>query len=72
MPSAQGIYQWFSGELRWVFLIAVIIVVIVCAYKRSLIGFILALVSMIVIGMFVIKPDLILTLAEWASGQVMK
>lgn len=72
MPTAQGIYEWFSGELRWVFLIAVIVVICICAYKRSLIGFIMSAIGLVVIGMFVIKPDLILTIAEWASSEFFK
>ncbi|MBC1399911.1 hypothetical protein [Listeria fleischmannii] len=72
MPTAQGLYEWFSGELRWIFLIAVIVVVCICAFKRSIIGFVMSAIGLIVVGMFVVNPDLILDLAEWASSLTFK
>lgn len=66
--SFQGVFEWLSGEAKWAIFIVLIILLCVTAFKRAWIAMIGVLVGVAFITMFIIKPDLIITLAEWLTG----
>ncbi|WP_137657571.1 hypothetical protein [Listeria newyorkensis] len=70
MFSAQGIFDWLAGEIKWWFLIGFIIGLIMFCFKRAWIAAVIFLCGTIFIGMFVVNPEIMLTLAEWLSGIV--
>ncbi|MGG0545245.1 hypothetical protein ABEY63_25565 [Priestia aryabhattai] len=64
MFSFEGLYQLLSGELKWWFLIGFLIGTAIFCIKRAWIGFAIFLVGTIFIGCFVVRPTVILTMAE--------
>ena len=66
--SIQGVFEWFSGEAKWAIFITLIVLLIVTGFKRAWIAMIGVLAGLAVIAMFIVKPDLIITLAEWLTG----
>ncbi|PFR88885.1 hypothetical protein [Priestia megaterium] len=67
MPSVEGIFQLLSSELKWWFLIGFLIGTAIFCVKRAWIGFALFVLGTCFIGMFVINPELMLTLPEKLS-----
>ncbi|MBC1373803.1 hypothetical protein HB847_15735 [Listeria booriae] len=72
MFSAQGIFEWLAGEVKWLFLIGFLIGLIVFCFKRAWIGVIIFLAGTIFIGMFIINPEIMLELPERFSKIIMK
>ncbi|GLY12703.1 hypothetical protein [Pseudobacillus badius] len=68
--SLSGLYTWFSQEVKWALFIILLILLIVTAFKRAWIAMVGVLVGMAFIGMFIVKPDLIITLAQWLTGKL--
>lgn len=66
----QGLYTWFSGQVSWALYIVLLILLIVTAFKRAWIAMIGVIVGMAVIGMFVINPTIIESVASWLSGLI--
>ncbi|MCX4074754.1 hypothetical protein OQZ55_00295 [Bacillus subtilis] len=64
MPTFQGIFEYLAGEIKWLFLIGFIVGLAVCCFKRAIIGSIIFLIGTIFIGMFVVNPEIMLTLPE--------
>ena len=67
MPSVQGVFEWLAGEMKWWFLIGFLIGLGVFCFKRAWIGAAMFLVGTIFIGMFVVNPEIMLTLPEKAA-----
>lgn len=72
MISAQGIFEWLAGEMKWVFLIGFLLGLGIFIFKRAWIGVIIFLCGTIFIGMFVINPEIMLQLPERFSKIMMK
>lgn len=66
----QGLYTWFSGQVTWALYIVLLILLIVTAFKRAWIAMIGVIVGMAVIGMFIVQPDIISTIAEWLAEKI--
>ena len=64
MPTVQPIFELLSGELKWWFLIAFLIGTGIFCIKRAWIAFSLFVLGSCFIGMFVINPEIMLTLPE--------
>ena len=64
MPTVQGIFELLAGELKWWFLIGFLIGTAIFCIKRAWIGFSLFVLGSCFIGMFVINPEIMLTLPE--------
>ncbi|HEO2443904.1 hypothetical protein P5495_021905 [Bacillus velezensis] len=74
MPTFQGFFEYLSGEIKWLFLIGFIIGLVIFCFKRSFIGAVIFLIGTIFIGMFVVQPEVMLTLPEkfakmWRLGK---
>ncbi|PFW72140.1 hypothetical protein COL23_25660 [Priestia aryabhattai] len=67
MFSVEGIFLWLSGEIKWWFLIGFLIGTALFCIKRAWIGFSLFALGSCFIGMFVINPQIMLTLPEKLS-----
>lgn len=72
MFSAQGLFEWLAGEIKWWFLIGFLIGLITFCFKRAWIAAVIFLIGTIFIGMFVVNPEIMLELPERFSKMVMK
>lgn len=66
--SLQGVFEWLSGEVKWGLFIVLLIMLIVTAFKRAWIAMVGVIIGMAFIGMFIVKPQLIITIATWLTG----
>lgn len=64
MFSFQGVYELLSGELKWWFLTGFLIGTAIFCVKRAWLGFAIFLIGTIFVGSFVVRPTVVLTLAE--------
>jgi uncharacterized membrane protein len=68
--SLQGLFEWIKEQAQYGLFIALIILILVCAVKRAWIAMIGSLIGLAFVGIFVLNPNLINTLAEWLSGKL--
>ena len=66
--SLEGLFTWFSAEIKWALFIVLLGLMIVTAFKRAWIAMIGILVGMAFIGIFIVNPETLITLSEWLSG----
>ncbi|MFZ7947162.1 MULTISPECIES: hypothetical protein [Bacillaceae] len=66
--SIESLFDWFAGEVKWALFIALLVLLIVTAFKRAWIAMVGVVIGLAFIGMFIVKPDLIITLAEWLTN----
>ncbi|MBM7716012.1 hypothetical protein JOC94_003023 [Bacillus thermophilus] len=66
--SIENLFDWLAGEVKWALFIALLVLLIVTAFKRAWIAMVGVVIGLAFIGMFIVKPDLIITLAEWLTG----
>ena len=68
--SISSLWDWFSTEIRYVLFFAMAILMIVCIVKRAWIMLVVSIIGLAFIGIFIINPDTILSLAEWLGNKL--
>lgn len=68
--SLEGIFQWFSEQVQYILLFVLFIVLLAAAYKRAWLTMIGSLIGLAFIGIFVVNPEVLLSLSEWLGGQL--
>ncbi len=68
--SLQGVFEWIKEQAQYGLFIALIVLILVCAVKRAWIAMIGSLVGLAFVGIFLLNPDIINTLAEWLGGKL--
>lgn len=66
----QGIADWILAQVEILLLIVFVILLIVTAYKRAWIAMAAVIVGFAFIGIFVVNPNILLTLSEWLNGRL--
>ncbi|WP_243292835.1 hypothetical protein [Bacillus sp. FJAT-47783] len=66
----QWIFEWLSGEVKWLFFIAFLIGVVFFAFKRAWIAFGSFVIGMIFIAMFIASPENMISLGEWLASKM--
>lgn len=64
LPSFQPAYEWFTGELQWIFLIIFIAILVFFVSKKAWMGATLFIVGAAFLGIFLLQPETLLSLAE--------
>lgn len=68
--SLQGVFEWLQQQAQYGLFIALIILILVTAVKRAWIAMIGSLIGLAFVGIFLLNPDIINTLAEWLSSKL--
>lgn len=68
--SISSLWDWFATEIRYVLFFAMAILMIVCIVKRAWIMLVVSILGLAFIGIFIIQPDTILSLAEWLGDKL--
>lgn len=68
--SLQGFADWFMQQVEIVLIIVFVILLIVTAYKRAWIVMAGVIVGFSFIGIFVVNPDVLLSLSEWMNDKI--
>lgn len=68
--SLEGIKDWIVDQVEILLIIGFIVMVIVAAYKRAWIMLGAVIIGFAVIGIFVLNPEILLTLSEWINERV--
>lgn len=66
----QGISDWIIAQVEILLLIVFVILLIVTAYKRAWIAMAAVIIGFAFIGIFVVNPDVVLTLSEWLNNRL--
>lgn len=66
----QGVADWILAQVEILLLIVFVILLIVTAYKRAWIAMAAVIVGFAFIGIFVVNPNILLTLSEWLNGRL--
>lgn len=68
--SLQGLFTWMQTQAQYALFIVLLIVILYFAAKRAWIGMIGAIFGLALVGIFIIKPDVIKSLAEWLGQKL--
>lgn len=68
--SLQGVFEWLQQQAQYGLFIALIILILVTAVKRAWIAMIGSLIGLAFVGIFLLNPNIINTLAEWLSSKL--
>lgn len=66
--TLAGVFEWFAAQIKYILFFGMLILLIVSAFRRAWITLFASLIGVAFIGIFVITPDIILTISEWLSG----
>ncbi|MGE7920671.1 TcpD family membrane protein [Viridibacillus sp. NPDC093762] len=64
-------FNWIKEQAGYGLMAVLLVVIIVCAAKRSWIAMIGSIVALAFIGIFVTDPTVITTLSAWLKGKIM-
>lgn len=62
VPDLGEVFNWFVNQIQWVFLIAFVGGVCVFVWKRSFIGLLIFFIFSLIIGIFILDPEIMLEL----------
>lgn len=68
--SFQGLFEWLSTEVKWLFFMAFLIGTVFFAFKRAWIAFGGFVIGMVFIAMFIVSPENMIRLGEWMASKV--
>lgn len=68
--SLQGVFEWIKEQAQYGLFIALIVLILVTAVKRAWIAMIGSLLGLAFVGIFILNPDVINTLATWLGGKL--
>jgi uncharacterized membrane protein len=68
--SLQGVFEWIKEQAQYGLFIALIVLILVTAAKRAWIAMIGSLLGLAFVGIFILNPDVINTLATWLGGKL--
>lgn len=65
-----GIYEWVMEQARYILFIALVILILVTAVKRAWIAMAGALIGLAAVGIFIINPEILIGISEWATDKL--
>ena len=66
--SFQPFYQWFLEQINYILIMAVIGLMVWCAFKRAWIMAFSVLIVGAIIGIFIWNPDMLKKVSQWFGG----
>lgn len=68
--SLAGLFSWVMEQARYVLFIALVILILWTGAKRAWIAMIGALIGLAFIGIFIINPEILVGISEWATDRL--
>lgn len=68
--TLADLFDWFKEQVGYVLFFAMIVVLLVSAFRQAWIAMIGSLVGIAFIGVFVFDPDIIRNVSEWLAGKI--
>lgn len=68
--SLSGLFEWFTAEIKYALFIAFFVLLLVTAFKRAWIALIGVVIGMAVIGIFIVDPEIIISISEWLTDKL--
>lgn len=65
--SFEGIYDWVREQGKWILLTAVIVILLITAFRRQWMAMVGSLIGLSFIGIFIYNPDIIEDLGTFLS-----
>jgi len=67
--SVKGFYDFLQGEMKYVLFIILFFLIAYTVYKRAWVGLIGSIIGLAVVGMFIVDPEILLSLSGWAKDK---
>ena len=68
--SLEGLFTWFSQEIKWALFIVLFVALIVTAFKRAWIAMVGVVIGLAFIGIFIIQPDILINISEFIAEKL--
>lgn len=68
--SIEGVYEWFAEQVKYALFLVLLVLLIVTAFKRAWIAMVGVIVGLTFIAIFIIDPDVIITLGTWLTEKL--
>ncbi|MEC1158702.1 TcpD family membrane protein [Cytobacillus horneckiae] len=68
--GVQGLFEWLQQQAQYVLFIVLIVIILVTGAKRAWIAMIASIIGLAFIGIFILNPDIISSLAEWLNSKL--
>lgn len=66
----SGLYLWVMEQARYLLFIALVILILWTAMKRAWIAMAGALIGLAAVGIFIINPEILIGISEWATDKL--
>ncbi|RKJ38063.1 hypothetical protein D7X33_37350 [Butyricicoccus sp. 1XD8-22] len=63
-------FSWFQDQVKYALFLVLFIALIVTAFKRAWIAMIGVIIGLSFIAIFIVSPDMLVSLGEWISSKL--
>lgn len=67
-----GLIKDFMEQIKWGYLLVVVIVMAICAWKRAVIGSIISILGLGLVGIFIFWPTEMQQVAGWIKDRIIQ